>query len=41
MKDLLKQTYGFIFEDALIEEIADFGTLKIVKMRVQQVSQMK
>ena len=28
MKDLLKQTYGFIFEEALIEEIAEVSLLR-------------
>lgn len=28
MKDLLKDTYGFIFEDALIEEIAEVSSLR-------------
>lgn len=28
MKDLLKRTYGFIFEDALIEEIAEVSLLR-------------
>jgi CRP/FNR family transcriptional regulator, anaerobic regulatory protein len=31
MKDLLKETYGFVFEDALIEEIAAVSLLKDFK----------
>ncbi|MFN4198541.1 MAG: Crp/Fnr family transcriptional regulator [Flavobacterium sp.] len=31
MKDLLKDTYGFIFEDALIEEIAEVSLLRDFK----------
>lgn len=31
MKDLLKETYGFIFEDALIEEIAEVSLLRDFK----------
>jgi CRP/FNR family transcriptional regulator len=31
MKDLLKDTYGFIFEDALIEEIAEVSSLRDFK----------
>jgi CRP/FNR family transcriptional regulator len=31
MKDLLKETYGFVFEDALIEEIASVSLLKDFK----------
>lgn len=31
MKDLLKETYGFIFEDALIDEIAEVSALRDFK----------